>query len=224
MSKEIHRLPLPSDSEQVAVFRDTLFLTGAWAKNVPHVSLQRFVTKTDFSRQFLPSLCLLTEREWDRLQCIRKKITVSCKSLKFGEFIKKRILSEVSRRSPRSNLEMEQSDMEMVLSTSLTEKLSTHLKDKIEDVLVCQRCIENQANRLGHECFTLNNESRRSLYGDLALFSLDIELLSKDFVEQNAQMINYINQDFLSNLNMDLLVDDAFNMYIASDFMPHRMF
>lgn len=141
-----------------------------------------------------------------------------------GEFLKKRILSEVTKRSPRSNLEMEQRDVEMVLSTSLTEILSTHLKDRIGDVLVCHGCRENQANQLGHECITLNHESRHRLYGDLALFSLDIELLAKDFVDQNAQMINYVNQDFLNNLNIDLLLKNASEMYIASDIMPHRMF
>ncbi|GBM94550.1 hypothetical protein AVEN_198298-1 [Araneus ventricosus] len=86
LSKEIRRLPLLSDSEQVAVIRDTLFLKGDWTENVPHISLQRSVTKKHFSRQFLPYLCLLTDREWDRLHCIRKKITESCKSLMFGDF------------------------------------------------------------------------------------------------------------------------------------------
>ncbi|GBN72063.1 hypothetical protein AVEN_19973-1 [Araneus ventricosus] len=190
------RLPLPSDSEQVAVIRDTLFLSSAWVENVPHVSLQRFVTKRDFSRQFLPSVYLLTEREWDRLQCIRKKITKSCKSLLFGNFLKKKILLEVSSRSPRTNLQMELSNVEMVLSTSVTEILADNIKSRIDDVLVCNGCLQNQANQLGHECVTMNFESRHSLYGDLAILSVDIELLVKDFVEKNMQMLNYINETF----------------------------
>ncbi|GBN43358.1 hypothetical protein AVEN_80821-2-1, partial [Araneus ventricosus] len=174
----------------------TLFLSSAWVENVPYVSLQRFVTKKDSSRRFLPSLCLLTEREWDRLQRIRKKITESCKSLMFRNFLKKKILLEVSSRSPRTNLQMELSDVEMVLSTSLTEIFADNIKSRIDDVLVCNGCLQNQANQLGHECVTMNFESRHSLYGDLAILSVDIELLVKDFVEKNMQMLNYINETF----------------------------
>ncbi|GBM96641.1 hypothetical protein AVEN_161781-1, partial [Araneus ventricosus] len=224
MSKEIDRLPLPSDSEQVVVIRDTLFLSSAWVENVPHVSLQRFVTKKDISRQFLPSLCLLTEREWDRLQCIRKKITESCKSLMFVNFLKKKILLEVSSWSPRTNLQMEINDVEMVLSTSLTEILADNIKSRIDDVFVCNGCLQNQANQIGHECVTMNFESRHDFYGDLAILSVDIELLVKDFVEKNIQMLNYINKTFLNNLNIVLLLKNACDMYIASDIMPHRMF
>ncbi|GBN35638.1 hypothetical protein AVEN_42409-1, partial [Araneus ventricosus] len=68
---------LPSEIGKVLIVRDKLFLTSAWIANVPCVSLQRYVTKQDFSRQFLPSVCLLTETEWNQLQCIRKKISES---------------------------------------------------------------------------------------------------------------------------------------------------
>nr|GBN51999.1 hypothetical protein AVEN_232972-1 [Araneus ventricosus]GBN52065.1 hypothetical protein AVEN_147576-1 [Araneus ventricosus]GBN52075.1 hypothetical protein AVEN_205764-1 [Araneus ventricosus] len=61
LSDEIQRLALPAYSDQVIVIRDTH--TSAWIENVPHVSLLRYVTKHDFSRQFLPSVCLLTETE-----------------------------------------------------------------------------------------------------------------------------------------------------------------
>ncbi|GBM92182.1 hypothetical protein AVEN_115631-1 [Araneus ventricosus] len=103
LSNGMHRLPLPSNLEQVIIIRNTLFLISAWIENAPCVSLQRYVTKKDFSRQFLPSVCLLTETEWYQLQCIRKKISESCKSLMFNNFLKKKILLEVSSRSPRIN-------------------------------------------------------------------------------------------------------------------------
>ncbi|GBM99544.1 hypothetical protein AVEN_250612-1 [Araneus ventricosus] len=119
---------------------------------------------------------------------------------------------------------MELSDVEMVLSMSLTELLAGNIKSRIDDVLVCKGCLENQANQLGHECVTMNFESRHSLYGDLAILSIDIELLVKEFVEKNMQMLNYINDTFLNNLNIVLLVKNASDMYIASDIMPHRMF
>ncbi|GBN63566.1 hypothetical protein AVEN_244808-1 [Araneus ventricosus] len=182
------------------------------------------VIKVNFSRQFLPSVCLLTETEWNQLQFIRKKISDSCKSLMFGNFLKKKILLEVSSRSPRTNLQMELSDVEIVLSTSLTEILADNIKSRIDDVLVCNACLENQANQLGHECVTMNSESILSLYGDSAILSIDIELLVKEFVEKNMQMLNYINETFLNNLNIVLLAKNACDMYIASDIMPHRMF
>ncbi|GBM35786.1 hypothetical protein AVEN_108976-1 [Araneus ventricosus] len=82
-------------------------------------------------------------------------------------------------RSPRSNLKMKLDDVNMILSTSLKEVLSSHIKDRIEDELVCNSCLENQVNQLGHECITLNHESRHSLHGDLAILSIDNKLLEK---------------------------------------------
>ncbi|GBM77152.1 hypothetical protein AVEN_209096-1 [Araneus ventricosus] len=215
---------LPSETRKVLIVRDTLFLSTAWIENKPFTSFQRYVTKVNFSRQFLPSVCLLTETECNQLQFIIKKISESCKSLMFSNFLKRKILLEVSSRSPRTNLQMELSDVEMVLSMSLTELLADNIKSRIEEVMVRNGCIEKQANHLGHECMTMNFESRHSLYGDLAILSLDIELLVKEFVEKNMQMLNYNNETFLNNLNIVLLVKNACDMYIASDIMPHRMF
>ncbi|GBM48742.1 hypothetical protein AVEN_193438-1 [Araneus ventricosus] len=80
----------------------------------------------------------------------------------FGNILKKKILLEVSSRSPRTNLQMELSDVEMLLSMSLTEILADNIKSRIDDVLVCNGWLENQANQLGHECVTMNFESRHN--------------------------------------------------------------
>ncbi|GBN52808.1 hypothetical protein AVEN_221775-1 [Araneus ventricosus] len=119
---------------------------------------------------------------------------------------------------------MELSDVEMVLSMSLRELLEDNIKSRIEEMTVCNGCIENQANHLAHECMTMNFESRHSLYGVLAILSMDIEIVVRNFIERNTQMLNYINEVFLNNLNMDLLIKNVCDMYIASDTMPHRMF
>ncbi|GBM92360.1 hypothetical protein AVEN_9200-1 [Araneus ventricosus] len=47
---------LPSETGKELIVRGTLFLTSAWIKNAPCVSLHRYITKQDFSRQFLPSV------------------------------------------------------------------------------------------------------------------------------------------------------------------------
>ncbi|GBM89635.1 hypothetical protein AVEN_190287-1 [Araneus ventricosus] len=221
---EMGNSSLPSEMGKVLIVRDTLFLSTAWIEDKPFISFQRYVTKVNISRQFLPCVCLLTETEWNQLQFIRKKISESCKSLMFGNFLKKKILSEVSSRSPRINLEMELSDVEMVLSVSLTELLADNIKSRIEEMMVCNGCIENQANQLGHECVTMNLESRHSVYGDLAILSMDIEIVARNFIDRNAQILNYINEAFLNNLNMDLLIKNSCGMCISSDTMPHRMF
>ena len=222
LSNYMSRLPLPLDLEEIVIIRNTLFLATAWIENVSYVSLQRFITRKDFSRKFLSSHSLISGREWNRLQCIREKITESCKSLMFGNLLKKRIQLEILARSPCSNLDMGVKDINMILTTSLTEILSMLLMDRIENLLVCQGCIENQANQLSHECVTMSYETRCKLYGDLALFSIDIGLLVKDFIEKNIQMVNYINETFLNNLNMDFLVKNSYDMYIASDCVPCR--
>ncbi|GBM70032.1 hypothetical protein AVEN_220884-1 [Araneus ventricosus] len=125
-----------------------------------------------------------------------KEISKSCKSLMFNNFLKKKILLEVSSRSPRTNLQMELSDVEMVLSMSLTELLADNIKSRIEEMMVCIGCIENQANQLGHECVTMNFESRHSLYGDLAILSIDIELLVKEFVEKICKCLIILMRPF----------------------------
>ncbi|GBM32661.1 hypothetical protein AVEN_89654-1 [Araneus ventricosus] len=49
LSNDMPKLPLPSDSEQVIInIYNTLFLASAWNENIPHVSLQRFLTKRYF--------------------------------------------------------------------------------------------------------------------------------------------------------------------------------
>ncbi|GBM33400.1 hypothetical protein AVEN_169927-1 [Araneus ventricosus] len=221
---EMDNASLPSDTGKVVIVKDTLFLSTAWIEDKPFISFQRYVMKQDFSRQFLPFHSLISEREWNQFQCIKKKISESCKSLMFGNFQKKKILSEVSSQFPRTNLQIELNDVEMLLSTFLKEILQDNIKSRIDDVLVCKGCLENQANQLVYECVTMNFESRHSLYGDLAILSMDIELLVKEFVEKNIQMLNYINETVLNNLNIDLPVKNACDMYIASDTMPHRMF
>ncbi|GBN04877.1 hypothetical protein AVEN_124488-1 [Araneus ventricosus] len=111
-------------------------LSTAWTENKPFISFQRYATKVNFSRQFLSSVCLLTETEWNQLQFIRIKINESSKSLLFSNFLRKKIPLEVSSRSPCTNLQMEISDVEMVLSTSLTEILANNIKSRIDDMLV----------------------------------------------------------------------------------------
>ncbi|GBO08204.1 hypothetical protein AVEN_257915-1 [Araneus ventricosus] len=202
---EMDNSSLPSETGKVVIVRDTLFLSTAWIEDKPFISFQRNVTKVNFSRQFLPSACLLTETEWNQLQFIRKKISESCKTLIFNNFLKKKILLEVSSRSPRINLQkMELSDVEMVLSMSLTELLASNIESQIVHVLVCNGYIENEANQLAHECVTMNFESRHSLYGDLAILSMDIELVARYFIERNVQMLTYINEAFLNKINMDM--------------------
>ncbi|GBN08246.1 hypothetical protein AVEN_73971-1 [Araneus ventricosus] len=128
---------LPSETRNVLIVRDTLFLPTSWIENKPFTSFQRYVTNVNFSRQFLPPVCLLTETEWNQLQFIRKRISESCKSLMFINFLKKIILLEVSSLSRRKYLQMELSDVEMVLSMSLTELLADNIKSRIEETMVC---------------------------------------------------------------------------------------
>ncbi|GBO45689.1 hypothetical protein AVEN_263223-1 [Araneus ventricosus] len=131
LSNQMHRLPIPSNLEQAIIIRNTLFRTSECIENVPCVSLHRYVTKQDFSRQILPSVCLLTETEWYQRQCIREKISDSCKSLMFNNFLKKKILLEVSSLSPRTNLQMELSDVKIMISMSLRELLADNIKSRI---------------------------------------------------------------------------------------------
>lgn len=219
LSRQCEMLSIPSDADHPTIIADTLFISTAWIRDEPHVSLQRYVTKTDFSRHFLPSVCVLSEGEWDRLQCLRKEITESCKNLMFGNFLRAKVFTEISKHSPPTSLEMDISDIEMILTVSLTEILSLHLSEAIQKVMVCDGCKEQQANQLGHDCVTLTHEMRLHRYGELALFSIDLELLLKDFADRNIQMLNYVNNTFLDKLNMSTLIKNAQDMYVASRYV-----
>ncbi|KAF8794219.1 hypothetical protein HNY73_002220 [Argiope bruennichi] len=81
--------------------------------------------------------------------------------------------------------------------------------DRLEEAIVCDACLENQRNQLGHDCITMNHDRKCGNYGDLALSSMDIEIIAKDFTEKNLQMLNYVNKSFLNNLNMNLLVKNT---------------
>ncbi|GBM82936.1 hypothetical protein AVEN_43859-1 [Araneus ventricosus] len=67
---EMGNSSLPSETGKVLIVRHIVSNPVHGFQNVPYVSLQRYVTKQDFSRQFLPSVCLLSETEWNQLQWV----------------------------------------------------------------------------------------------------------------------------------------------------------
>ncbi|GFT87158.1 transposable element Tcb2 transposase [Trichonephila clavipes] len=110
------------------------------------------------------------------------------------------------------------------LIRALTEewdKLPQQLLDNVvQNVFECYGCVQQYGNQLGHECITMDYETRIRLYGGLALFTIDFEQLIKDFIQRNIQLLNYLNPIFVNKWDMLSISDNAKKMYIASD--PNR--
>ncbi|GFW91868.1 PC4 domain-containing protein [Trichonephila clavipes] len=105
----------------------------------------------------------------------------------------------------------------MVLTTSVVELLCNHIEENISSLFVCFGCLEGYENQLGHECMTYSNGQRISEYGDLAILNMDWDKRVADFVNRNIQMVNYMNEMFLNKLNMNVLIENAKQMYVARD-------
>ncbi|GFS64917.1 PC4 domain-containing protein [Trichonephila inaurata madagascariensis] len=97
--------------------------------------------------------------------------------LTFDRMLRNLLLSEASKIMPSAVVNTDASEVELVLTTSLIELLCDYLGNSIADVFECYGCAQQYGNELGHECITLDYETRIRLYGDLALFTIDFEQL-----------------------------------------------
>lgn len=70
-----------SKRKEVMVIQDSLMISSIHVEDVPHLSLQCYLKKRNFSRYFLPNVCLLTKQEWETLESIRETVTSSTISL-----------------------------------------------------------------------------------------------------------------------------------------------
>ena len=219
-------LRMSSMSSKSEIVEEELILSTLCNENTSLVSVQRFFQQKDFIRVFIPSVCLLTESEWDNLRNIRKTVTSDIIRLMYSKVFRKMIKKEIEKETPASEdaSEIENVDAEMVLTTSMVELLKSHLESRIGDVFECTGCDLNHENQLGHDCVTMNHDRRLHRYGDIAILSMDLELLAREFVQQNLHIINYVTDDFLNRLDMLCLIQNAKDLYILSDPCPDRLF
>lgn len=218
---------LPCISSRSEVIEEELMISTVCIEGKTHVSMQRFYQRKDFIRVFLPTICVLTESEWDTLCSIHKAVTSDIIRLMFGRIFRKMIMEEIHKQTPASknpSQDIENVDAEMVLTSSLTELFKSHLESNISNVFECSGCINDNNNQLGHDCVCMNHERRLHRYGDIAIFSMDLELLTKEFVQQNSHIVNYITDEFLAKLDMLCLIQSAKEMYVLSDPCPDRLF
>ncbi|GFY53794.1 hypothetical protein TNIN_372321 [Trichonephila inaurata madagascariensis] len=105
--------------------------------------------------------------------------------LTFDRMLRNLLLSEASKIMPSAVVNTDSSEVELVLTTSLIELLCDYLGNSIADVFDCYGCAQQYGNQLGHECITMDYETRIRLYGEtlLALFTIVLTLnnLSKGF-------------------------------------------
>ncbi|GFR21807.1 PC4 domain-containing protein [Trichonephila clavata] len=186
-------------------------------ENVTYIICQRYFQRKDFSRKFLTPVSMLKETEWKVLKDIQKQITSKTVSIMFGRVFLKLLRKEVAKHIPFPNPDYDCIDPEIVLTTSMVELLSDHIQENISSLFICYGCLEGYENQLGHECMTYSNEQRISNYGDLAILNMDWDKLVADFVNRNIQMVNYISEIFLNKLNMNVLIENAKQMYVATD-------
>ncbi|GFR32220.1 PC4 domain-containing protein [Trichonephila clavata] len=164
----------------------------------------------------------MNENCWLELAQIRKRITESAMSMVFDCIFQKLLLNVVSKITPNVVVNTDISEVESILTTSLIELFYEYLGSSITDVFECFGCSQEYANQLGHECITMDHETRLQLYGDLAFFAMNFEQLIQDFIQRNIQMLNYLNPMFVNKWDMLSIFDSAKSMYIASD--PNRLY
>ncbi|GFQ67277.1 PC4 domain-containing protein [Trichonephila clavata] len=209
------------DDGKVFVIKDCLMLSRTVIENVTYIICQRYFQRKDFSRKFLTPVSMLKETEWKVLYIyikdIQKQIKSKTVSIMFGRVFLKLLRKEVAKHIPFPKSDYDCIDAEIVLTTSMVELLCNHIQENISSLFICYGCLEGYENQLGHECMTYSNEQRIFNYGDLAILNMDWDKLVADFVNRNIQMVNYISEIFLNKLNMNVLIENAKQMYVATD-------
>ncbi|GFT83801.1 PC4 domain-containing protein [Trichonephila clavipes] len=216
--REFSAIDQAFEDGKVFVIKDCLLLSRTVIENVTHIIMQRYFQRKDFTRKFLTPVSMLKETEWNVLKDIHKQITSKTVSIMFGRVFLKLLRQEVAKHIPFPKSDcVDCIDAEMVLTTSMVELLCNHIEENISSLFVCFGCLEGYENQLGHECMTYSNGQRISEYGDLAILNMDWDKLVADFVNRNIQMANYMNEMFLNKLNMNVLIENAKQMYVARD-------
>ncbi|GFW01827.1 general transcription factor II-I repeat domain-containing protein 2 [Trichonephila clavipes] len=216
--REFSAIDQAFEDGKVFVIKDCLLLSRTVIENVTHIIMQRYFQRKDFTRKFLTPVSMLKETEWNVLKDIHKQITSKTVSIMFGRVFLKLLRQEVAKHIPFPKSDcVDCIDAEMVLTTSMVELLCNHIEENISSLFVCFGCLEGYENQLGHECMTYSNGQRISDYGDLAILNMDWDKLVADFVNRNIQMVNYMNEMFLNKLNMNVLIENAKQMYVARD-------
>lgn len=214
LSEELRKYPENKDVKPI-IINDSLMLSQCVINNEDFFNLQKYVVHSDFSRQFIPDICLLGINEFKKLKNLSTIITDNMFEVMFknvlSTLIQKQCPNIVSSNIPE--------DVEIELTTSLVELLEDRLGLNIRDVFECDGCIENQCNQLAHSCMTYSNERRFYVYGNLALSKIDLVDLAKEFISKNIHASNYV-KIFFDNLNVKTLIQSVENLYIASDSNP----
>ncbi|GFT32238.1 PC4 domain-containing protein [Trichonephila clavipes] len=217
LANRIELINVPSSTKETSVLKDALMISTVFTEEVPHITCQRYFKQKDFSRKFIPGTCVMNENSLLELAQIRKRITESAMSMVFDCIFRKLLLNEVSKLTPNVVVNTDISEVESVLTTSLIELFYEYLGSSITDVFECFGCTQGYANQLGHECITMDRETRLQLFGDLAFFAMNFEQLIQDFIQRNIQMLNYISPMFINNWDMTSVINNAKSMYITSD-------
>lgn len=220
---EMDSVRLSSDSKRITIGKDSVLIGIERIDDQPHISLQCFFQTKDFSRRFVPSICLLRESEWNELKRVRKEITSSAVRVMFDHLFRKILLQETRKRMPSNIISESNSDIESALTTSMAELLKDYLSSNIAEIFQCSGCEMELGNQLGHECIMSGNDYRADVYGDRALLNIDLHSFVNDFIERNIQISNYLSECFISSLDTSCLIKTAIDLYVASDPEPMRV-
>ncbi|GFR24762.1 PC4 domain-containing protein [Trichonephila clavata] len=145
-------------------------------------------------------------------------------SMVFDCIFRKLLLNKVSKITPNVVVNTDISEVESILTTSLIELFCEYLGSSITDVFECFGCTQEYANPLGHECITMDRETRLQLFGDLAFFAMNFEQLIQDhtlYSTKHTNVLNYISPMFVNKWDMTSVINNAKSMYITSDI--HRL-
>lgn len=206
------------------IIENSVMVSKEQINEVKHFVVQRFFKKSDFSRKFVPSVCLLSETEWKELKRISKEVNSTAIAVMYGRAFRRLLVQEVQSRTPSTPEPGNNEEEEMILTTSMTELLKDYLQRSIGELFKCNGCENGWENQLGHECVTEGNNFRAQIYGDLAFLRIDLNDFVKDFVERNIQLSYSITENFIYSLDMSRLLKSAVDLYIADNPDPWNVF
>lgn len=162
------------------IIENSVMVSKERINEVKHFLVQRFFQKRDFSRKFVPSVCLLNETEWKELKRISKEVNSTAIAVMFGRVFRRLLMQEVQSRTPSTPEPGNNAEEEMILTTSMTELLKDYLERNIGELFKCNGCENGWENQLGHECVTEDNNFRAHIYGDFAFLRIDLNDFVKD--------------------------------------------
>jgi hypothetical protein len=215
---------LDTRSTDILIMKRELCLSRHLEDGEPVFSLQRLFQRKDRCFEFIPKRIMLKSKHLNKLENCAEDIsrTVKEQLLKYtlDSFVKKEL-----QNSPQTNtaeVEPENSEGFTELLSVLVKILKKHVTAKIYELFPCRRCEDpDEISFAQHDCVNTDPKDNFSYCFPTALYKLDWEEVSREFVRENVDNCHFTNLIFVFDFFLNLNVGDVFkaveNLYIDQE-------